>query len=279
MSVKGSFFKPWDQIDPTLADGGIADPAMSAEFVGVDVGDNKTTRNMSLRYIFAAIQTAAASIGAHAYSNIEGAPAQALVREILRAIDFVAEKIHVNTRANGGAFSWIHAAPNDDPFRLRPVRFPLRNPLAHQVVFGFLGVSSEVAQANGNALHTNLDPQSSANLLAPLMGLKESIVIEQFGKEVEGHVSVSELAAMFAEVGASFPAFVVPGADEPRPTPTDAADADTGVDLMRWKPEPEDWRRFDKRRATMFTGENVFQPEGADVTDEDVAGEDTVPAP
>lgn len=270
MPMPKRFSKPWVEIDPSLAHGGI-DGELN-QFVAPDLGDNTETKNADMLKIFAAVRDFTQSVSMNPEANKQGQPGRRIVEETLKGINHVFETIVDVTHTDATRFfQWCHAIPPYQDFALSPVRYPLRQEFAQEVVHYGIGTMVEIAEANRNANHSGIDPQTADVLIAPLYYLKAKIMKHYFDLEVAGEISSSELKAMFD--GRYRPGPTVSHPDESAERP-DAADVDkalTGVDVMQWYPSMGDWATFGKLNEDRYTPERIYQPEAARPTTEDVS--------
>ena len=139
MAMDQRFFIPWCEFDPTGADGGI-EGELAEGFVAPALGDNTQTTNVDMNLIFKICVATGSSISRHPDADAEGNPGRNLVAEIIAGTNLVLGRILDRTRSESTAFfSWTHATPPGDAFKLRPIRYPLRNVVASEAVFFFLG--------------------------------------------------------------------------------------------------------------------------------------------
>lgn len=271
-AVPGGFWIPWSQVDPTLTHGGI--PAViGTGYVGAKLGDNTTSKNVDARTVFSALRDFTASVSNHPEANIEGPPRRGVVEEVLRGLNWVMERLWDRTRSSADAFfSWTHATPPSESFRVRPVRFPLRNEFAHTAIEILLGEHIEIAEMNANAHHSGFDPSSTARMLAPLLLLKANLMRDYFDKEIAGQITANELATMFATTSPPpGPTITPPGEEAPTPGSSEVATALSGEDVVQWFPSDEDWAVFGRKRDALYKAERIFQPEASLGTTEDVS--------
>ena len=277
MAIPQKFHKPWVEIDPSMTHGGV--PGELGEFVGPDLGDNPRTKNQDMKTIFTAIMTTAASISMAPEANKEGPPGRNIVEETLRALNFIFERVLDRTRTlSTSTFEWCHATPPYEYLMLRPVRYPLRQTFADQVIHYLLGTLVEVAEMNRNANHSSLDPNTAERVLAPLYHLKALIAKDYFDKEVSGEISLQEMIQMMVGVKNVGPVIVPSGESQNLASAEDVEDAMSGIDLLQWYPNQQEWTTFGEKMVQMYHPERVWQPEGAYPTTEDVASENTIPA-
>jgi hypothetical protein len=277
MAIPQKFHKPWNEIDPSMAHGGVAGEL--TEFVGPDLNDNPKTKNQDIKTIFTAIMTTAASISMAPEANKEGPPGRNIVEETLRALNFIFERVLDRTKTlSTGTFEWCHATPPYEYLMLRPVRYPLRQTFADQVVHYLLGTLVETAEMNRNANHSMLDPNTANRILAPLYHLKSLIAKDYFDVEVSGEISLEEMIAMMVGLKKVGPVIVPAGQSQVLADAGDVAEALSGIDLIQWYPNQQHWTTFGEKMVQMYHAERVWQPEGAYPTTEDVASENTVPA-
>ena len=260
-----------------MTDGGI--PGELTEFVGPDLGDNPRTKNQDIKTIFTAIMTTAASISMAPEANKEGPPGRNIVEEVLRALNFIFERILDRTQTlSTSTFEWCHATPPYEYLMLRPVRYPLRQTFADQTIHYLLGTLVETAEMNRNANHSSLDPNTAERIMAPLYHLKSLIAKDYFDVEVSNEVSLQEMIAMMTGVKKIGPVVVPSGESQNLVDDTKLADALSGIDLLQWYPDGKNWVTFGEKMVTMYHAERIWQPEGAYPTTEDVASENTVQA-
>ena len=277
MAIPQKFHRPWNEIDPAMTDGGI--PGELTEFVGPDLGDNPRTKNQDIKTIFTAIMTTAASISMAPEANKEGPPGRNIVEEVLRALNFIFERILDRTQTlSTSTFEWCHATPPYEYLMLRPVRYPLRQTFADQTIHYLLGTLVETAEMNRNANHSSLDPNTAERIMAPLYHLKSLIAKDYFDVEVSNEVSLQEMIAMMTGVKKIGPVVVPSGESQNLVDDTKLADALSGIDLLQWYPDGKNWVTFGEKMVTMYHAERIWQPEGAYPTTEDVASENTVQA-
>lgn len=276
--IPEKFHQPWVEIDPTGQHGGL--PGELGEFVGARLGDNPTTRNIDLLTIFNAVRDSAASLSMAPTAHLEGPPDRNIVEEVLRAINWCAERIMDRTRTSSTAmFQWTHAVPPTIDFAQRPIRFPLRNGFASDAVFHLIGTLVEIAESNANGNHSSLDPSSAHRLISPILHLKANIIRDWFDQEVAGEITLAELTAMFQGVARPGPTIVPAGESQPTPEPAAVTEALAGVDLIQWYPGEEHWTIFGRKRDEQYKPERIWQPEGSLATTEDVAPQTPVPTP
>ena len=277
MAIPQKFHKPWVEIDPAMTHGGVAGEL--TEFVGPDLNDNPRTKNQDIKTIFTAIMTTAASISMAPEANKEGPPQRNIVEEVLRALNFVMERVLDRTQTmSTSTFEWCHATPPYEYLMLRPVRYPLRQTFADQTVHYLLGTLVEIAEMNRNANHSMLDPNTAERMLAPLYHLKSLIAKDYFDVEVSGEISLQEMIAIMSGVKKIGPTIVPSGESQNLATREDVTDALSGINLIQWYPNQENWATFGEKMVQMYHAERVWQPEGAYPTTEDVASENTIAA-
>ena len=278
MAIPQQFHKPWVEIDPTMADGGL--PGNLTEFVGPDLGDNPRTKNQDVKTIFTAVMTTAASISMAPEANKEGPPQRNIVEEVLRALNFIMERILDRTQTmSTTTFEWCHATPPYEAFNLRPVRYPLRQEFADRTIHYLLGTLVEIAEMNRNANHSTLDPNTAERMLAPLYHLKGLIAKDYFDVEVSNEISLQEMIQIMTGVKKVGPVIVPSGETQNLATETDVADVLSGIDLLQWYPNAQHWVTFGEKMVQMYHAERIWQPEGSWGTTEDVASEQTIKAP
>ena len=257
MAMDQRFFIPWCEFDPTGAHGGI-DGELAEGFVAPALGDNTQTTNVDMNLIFKICVATGSSISRHPDADAEGNPGRNLVAEIIAGTNLVLGRILDRTRSESTAFfSWTHATPPGDAFKLRPIRYPLRNAVASEAVFFFLGGLVEIAESNSNAHHTCIDISASHRLCQPFLHFKSNIMRDWFDRSIEGDITVAELAAIAAAGGAS---------------------ADPGGSVLTWSPTADDWKKFGDISVANYKPERVYQPEGTNRTTEDIAPESPTPA-
>lgn len=276
MALPKEFWVPWNEIDPTLKHGGYAGE-LEGQYVGPRLGDNKVTMNQDMMMIFTVLRDCAAGVSMLPNGNTEGPPIRNDLEDILKAWNFIGERIMDRmTVASNRIFQWTHATPTQDTFMLRPIRFPLRNPCIHACVYHLIGCLVECAEANANAIHSRVDIQSGHRMLAPIFHMKANIVRDYFDLEIGGEISESELEQMVGPLEPKAPAIPDPGVSAARPTEDERQTHLDGVDVLQWYPKEVDWTKFAQKRAMMYIPERIFQPEGAMRTTEDVAPETPV---
>lgn len=273
MPLHSEFWQPWSEIDPSLRHGGV-EGELGTGWVGPRLGDNLVTKNQDMMMIFNIVRDCSASLSQVPNANVEGPPVRNTLEEILKAWNWISERIldRVTPRANR-IFQWTHATPVEDPFKLRPVMFPLRNSMVHECVYYLLGAAVEIAESNANGLHSRLDVQSGARILAPIFHVKANIMRDYFDIEVGGEISTEELELLVGKLEPSSPTTVPPGTTAPRPTAEAVATERVGTDVLNWFPSDEDWVKFSEKVGKMYIPERIFQPEGAMRTTEDVSPE------
>jgi hypothetical protein len=277
MAIPQQFHESWENVDPSGAHGGL--PGELGEFVAPMLGDNPRTKNQDVLTIFSVIQTAAASISRSPEANIEGPPRKNIVEEVLRAMNWIMERVLDRTYTQAtNMFEWAHATPPYEQFRLIPIRYPLRQPFANMTAHYLLGTLVECAELNANANHSCLNPNSAMRILAPIFHLKALIVKDYFDKEVSGEISLEELHAMMSKVKRVGPVIVPSGETQDPPAATDVSAALEGINLLQWYPVDNDWAVFADKQTAMYHAERLWQPEGAEGTTEDVAPHDSTPA-
>jgi len=277
MAVPDKFHLPWVEIDPSLAHGGI--PGELGEFVGPALGDNPKTKNQDIKTIFTSVMTTAASISMSPEANKEGPPGRNIVEETLRALNFLFERVLDRTQTlSTSTFEWCHATPPYEDLHLRPVRYPLRQTFADQVVHYLLGTLVETAEMNRNANHSSLDPNTAERIMAPMYHLKALIAKDYFDKEVSGEISLQEMIVLMTGVKKVGPTIVPSGESQELVDNAELTDALSGIDLLQWYPNQQEWTTFGEKMVTLYHPERVWQPEGAIATTEDVASEQTIPA-
>jgi hypothetical protein len=271
MPVPQPFWVPWVDIDPSLRHGGIPGE-LEGQFVGPRFGDNPTTRNPDMKRMFTVLSDATAAISMTPGAEVEGEPSRNDVDLIFRATNKCFERLadRITTSANT-IFQWDHATPPSDRFRVRPVRFPLRNSIIHDVVFMFLGTMGQCAEGNANALHSSIDPRTGRMIFRPLWKIKAQLMKDYFDKEVAGELSPEEMTELFREIENAPPAVTDPGTTATKPSKEAVTEALTGVDVMKWMPDEPDWALFGQKVDSIFEAASLFQPEGAIGTTEDVA--------
>ncbi len=273
MTVPSPFYVPWIEFDPSGSHGGIEGEL--GDFVAPRLGDNTRTKNQDVRRAFRRVIDSAASISMNPDGEAEDLITRNAIEEILRAYNWCAEAILDRTSSVANKFfQWTHAQPSDDPFLIRPVKYPLRNPLVTEAVYFLLGTSVELAECNCNATHSKFTPQISAQCLSPLHHMKANIIRDYFDLEVAGEISIEELE----EISVGSEAIVDSGKDAERPTAEAVASVLTGVEVLTWFPSDQDWAKFGEKEARRFSPQRILQPEGSSETTEDVAPQDPVAA-
>lgn len=271
--LPSKFHVPWVEIDPSLQHGGVAGE-LEGQFVGPALGDNSKTTNVDMYRVFRVANDISASLSMRPDANMEGPPVKNSVEEVLQAVNLYIERVRDRTTASSTKiFQWTHATPPYIDFKLRPVRYPLRNEFMHDVIFHWIGTQVEIAEMNANALHANVDPSSCVRMLVPILHMKANIIKDWFDKEVAGEVSVEEIAEMFVGITQPGPTIVPSDQTMPSPSPEAVTIAMAGVDLVQWYPSAADWQVFGKKRDEMLKLERIWQPEGSRRTTEDVAPE------
>lgn len=277
MAIPEKFWQPWAEVDQSGDHGGL--PGELGEFVAPRLGDNPQTKNVDLHTVFTVIMETAAALSMHPTANLEGPPQRAIVEEVLRGLNLSFERIMDRTRScSTSFFLWEHATPPYMTYKLRPVRYPLRNVFANHVIFFFLGTLVEVAEVNANGNHTSIDPSTSYRLIAPLHHLKSNIVRDWFDKEVEGEITQAELETLMGGISRPGPVIVPAGQSQESPDEQAVSEALSGIDVMQWYPTAADWAVFGNKFSEMYKAERVWQPEGAGSTTEDVAPQTGTPA-
>jgi hypothetical protein len=273
MVMPTKFHLPWSQIDPGLKHGGIPNE-LADEFVGPDLGDNKSTLNLDMLQVFGACRDVAAAISRAPSADTEGPPNRNVVEEVLLGTTWISERILDRIAVNSNRlFEWTHATPPAVGFRLRPIKFPLRNEFANHAVFTLIGELVEIAENNANGHHSRMSPNQAAHVLAPLWHLRANVVRDWFDVEVGGEISVEELDEMFSGIADAEPSFTRSGDSHPRPEGDSVTEALQGIDLFKWHPNKEDWQVFAKKIRGLYVPERLFQPEGALRSTEDIAFE------
>ena len=85
MAMPEKFYLPWDQIDPSLQHGGIPG-VIDQGWVGPDLGDNISTRNRDMKYVFEVLRDIAASLSMRPAADAEGPPNQNAMVEVLKVV-------------------------------------------------------------------------------------------------------------------------------------------------------------------------------------------------
>lgn len=273
MGMPEKFYKPWEEIDPELKHGGI--PGMLAgEYVGPDLTDNTKTRNRDMKYIFEVIRDCAASLSMRPCADAEGPPDYNTMEEVLKALNWFFERVLDRTIVlSSSSFEFTHAVPPTEYFMLRPIHYPLRNQFMDAVIFYMLGTMVEIAEANRNCNHSNLDPSTAVRVLAPCAHLKKNILKDFFDLEVRGEVTVEELEKMFKGIQQPGPVIVPAGESAIRPGMGESEGAREGINLFQWYPQANDWDVFGKKNTEMYKPERIWQPEGEITATEDIAPE------
>lgn len=276
--IPQEFHQPWSEIDPTGAHGGL--PGALGEYVGARLGDNPQTKNIDVHTIFSVTRDCAASLSMHPYANVEGPPEQGFVEKVLRALNYIMERMMDRTKTQAtGFFTWCHATPPMLNFTQRPIRYPLRNIFAHTAIYHLLGDMVEIAENNANGYHSWMDPSASLRVLGPLVHFKGNLIRDWFDQEVAEEISLEELSNLFKDVARPGPTVVPTGESQPTPTPEDTGEVMTGAKVIQWYPTKELWAVFARKRAELFKAENIWQPEGAGAATEDIAPENPTPTP
>jgi len=276
--MQEKFYLPWAEIDPDLKHGGIPGE-LEPHYVGPDLGDNPKTRNRDLYYIFGVARDGAAGLSMRPAADLEGPPNQNAMSEVLKALNWYFERVLDRTKVcSTPEHEWCHAIPPYETFKIRPIKYPLRNEFMDNVIFYWIGTLVEIAELNRNGNHSYLDPSSSLRILSALFHLKKTIIKDWFDQEVANEISLAELQELFAGLVQPGPVIVPAGESAPKPEGESVKAALTGVDTLQWFPDESDWAIFGKKHTEMWKPERLFQPEGAIPATEDVASEDTIPA-
>lgn len=276
MAIPAKFYQPWSEIDPSGNHGGL--PGNLDEFVAPRLGDNPSTQNRDLHYIFADVRDCAAALSMHPQGTVEGPPIRNTVEEVLKALNLCLERIVDRTKSTStNFFLWQHAVPPAEDFRQRPIRYPLRNKFLDSCIYFFLGALVEIAEANANGLHAGLDTQSGALLLSPFLHLKATCAKDLFDREVEGEISPNELAGLFGSLPPA-PTITTPDETQPAPPAEAVSGVLSGIELLQWYPDDAEWTIFAHKNANAFRAERIWQPESASPTTEDVAPPQPVPS-
>lgn len=269
--VPQTFFVPWSDIDPSLQHGGIPE-VVGDGYVGPNLGDNPTTRNRDIRYIFDVIRDHGAALSMHPNADLESPVVRNVVNEVLKSINLIMERILDRTRTLATSFLILqHATPPSDRFELRPIRYPLRNPFMADVIYWYLGAMAETAEMGVNGWHSCLDPKTAHAILAPFFHVKANIIRDYFDQEVEGEIAMDELVTLFNS--GELKNIYSPGESRSLPDTAGVADALKGVSLIQWFPADADWSIFADKQSKAFVPERIFQPEGSSGTTEDIAPE------
>ena len=271
--IPENFWIPWGDVDPTFLHGGI-DGELEGQFVAPRLGDNPNTKNTDMLTVFHAMRDASAALSMHPSANNEGPPMRNEVEEALIAWNWVAERVLDRIQPTSNRlFPWCHATPPTIGFDVRPIRFPLRQEFLHNAVYMLIGTMVEAAESNANGFHSGIDPQSAHKILAPLYHWKANCIKDWFDQEVSGEISEAELLLLFSTVDRTGPNIVLPGDTQAPPESGAIAEVLTGVDVLQWFPQQEDWTIFGNKRMELYYPERIFQPEGGMRTTEDVAPE------
>lgn len=271
--IPGMFHQPWKDIDPSLQHGGIPGE-LEGQFVGPRLGDNPKTSNYDAYRVFRLLNDFAAAMSMRPDANVEGPPVRNAVEEFLRGVNLIVEQVYDRTQGDASrVFMWEHATPPNELLRVRPVRFPLRNEFAQEVVHYLLGCQVEIAEMNVNGFHATFDPSSSARILAPLVHLKSNIIKLWFDQEIQGEISAEEIALMMTDKSHPGPVVVPSDASAGLATDAEVTEAMAGVPVLQWFPDAPAWVKFGEKRSAMLKFERIWQPEGASPTTEDVAPE------
>ena len=270
------FYKKWAEIDPTLKHGGIPGE-LEPFYVGPDLNDNPISKNPDLTNIFHTAQNAIRSISMHPNAMKEGYPDKGIVEESLLAINSILERIvDVTHTTSTKFFTWCHAIPPNMGYSLAPIRFPVRQEFANTFVHYGLGLLVEIAELNRNANHTGLDPQAADRLIAPIYNWKANVLKFYFDLEVSGEISREEQNRLFDGKYRPGPTVSRPDESAERPTDVETEEAMTGVNVLQFYPNKNDWAVFGRLQDSRYIPERVYQPEGAFSTTEDVAYEQHV---
>ncbi len=273
MAMPSKFHIPWGELDPTFRHGGI-DGELENQFVSPDLGDNWQTKNVDNLKIFRTLNEVATSISMHHESDKEGYPGRSLVEEVLRGLNLINEQIvDVSKSCSTRFFGWTHAIPPVNDYDVRPVRFPLRNNFAQEVVHYLIGDMVECAELNRNGSHAGLDPQSANVLIAPLYNLKANVIKYYFDTEVAGELSSFELDSIMGGKFRPGPTVSYPDETAELPDAADVIEAMNGADVVQWFPTEPNWVVFGKLARDRYTPERIYQPEGKRSVTEDVAPE------
>ena len=272
------FYKPWEEIDESLKHGGISGE-LQGNFVGPDLGDNPKTSNRDMKLIFEEVRDVAASISMMPGADVEGPPSHSAVKEVLQGLNHFFERVLDRTMVcSTPSFQFTHAIPPSENFTLRPIHYPLRNQFVDGFIFYSLGTMVEIAEANYNGQHANLDPSTAHRVLGPLAHFKKNLIKDWFDKEVANEITLEELTELFRGIAKPGPEIVPAGEFLESPDPTKVEEALSGIDIFQWYPTNEDWQIFGKKHTEMYKPERIWQPEGAYTPTEDVAPEDPVKA-
>ena len=267
------FVIPWVEVDPNLTHGGISGE-LAGIFVAPDLTDNWQTKNSDNLKVMRALNDVSASISMHPDSDMEGYPTRNIVEEVMKATNFVLEKIMDSTSSSANrTFGWTHAIPPVDDYALRPIRYPVRGGYALDVLKFMIGDQVECAELNRNCAHSGFTPQDAAVLLRPLFEIKSSAMKLYFDLEVSGELSMAEVEEMMRGRYRPGPTVSPPDDSAERPSASDVEEAMTGTDVIQWYPSPADWVIFGRLRDNRYVPERIYQPEGHRATTEDVASE------
>lgn len=275
MAMPEKYYKPWSEIDPNMTHGGIADEL--GRFVAPDLGDNPTSQNRTLVTIFQEYNLSLMAVSMAPYSDVRGFPDRRLIEECLKVAQTLAERVITNTHTHATKFfSHTHAIPPTEHFKLMPIRYPLGNTFADEFVYWGIGTLVELAENNRNAVHKSLDPAASEVILRGMYSWKADVMKFWFAKEVAGEISDKELDDLFANVKLANPFY--PDVTAEKPSEGEVAEALTGLDVLKWLPEENDWTVFAQLRRRRHFPERVLQPEAAMPTTEDVTPHNTTTA-
>jgi len=276
MVMQVKFSLPWIDIDPNLTHGGISGE-LAGMFVSPDLTDNWQTKNNDNLKVMEALNSVSASLSTHPDSDMEGYPTRNFVEEVLQATNFILEKIIDATSSSANrTFAWTHAIPPVYDYALRPVRYPVRGAYSRDVLQFLIGDQVECAELNRNCAHSGFTPQDAAVLMRPLFEIKAHAMKLYFDLEVSGELSMAEVETMMQGKYRPGPTVSPPDESAERPSAADVAEAKTGVDVIQWYPNGQDWAVFGRLRDNRYVPERIYQPEGARDTTEDVASEQLI---
>lgn len=268
MNMPTKFYKPWNEIDPSLQHGGIPGE-LAAGWVGADLGDNRTTTNKDMHNITYWLSQALTAVSMNPEADAQGMPGRRLVEQCLKVAETFTEMVVDVTHSHASKFfAFTHAIPPTNTFKITPIRYPVRSLFAEEFLHYGIGTLVELVENNRNALHKGLDSQASNIILEATWTWKAGVMKYWFDKEVAGEISTMELEELYRGIRRSVPSYP----DETGDTPEEGAVAQmlAGLDVLAWVPQPADWTKFAELRNRRFEPEAIFQPEATRQSTEDV---------
>jgi hypothetical protein len=269
------FIVPWTSIDPTGMNGGLPN-VVGEGWVAPDINDNDKSTNYDLVGLFNDLMRNVTSVSIHPEADADALPGHSLVEECLKVTNTFFEDVADRTKTQATAmFTFQHPIPPVNQFSLYPVMYPVQNSFAMEFLHYALGTLVSLAENSRNAVHKGLDPEAAHILLNPLYTWKADVMKIWFNYEVEGEISIKELAEAISTVR---PRRVLSTPDETdeRPSLETVNEILKGANVLNWVPDKSDWVLFSDIRMSRYSPERIRQPELSRAVTEDALPESGV---